>query len=436
MTHDLTQLQAEAVEFCTELIRIDSTNTGEPSTTRDGETRCAVRIRDWLGELPSTRYERTPGRGNLVVRIPGARPELPALLVHAHTDVVPADPAQWSVDPFGGELRDGCVWGRGAVDMKDMIGMTVAAVRQLVREGHRPQRDLVLAFVADEEVEGAHGMGWLVDSHPEVFAGVTEAIGEVGGFSVSGPRGRVYTVGIAEKGLAWATLRAHGTEGHGSMVPNSENAAAALVAALARITSYDWPIELDGNATTVLRALEQLLGREVDTADLRGSLGELGPVAGMFANAFQTTSALTQLRAGVKTNTVPGEAFATVDCRIAPGRDEEFRRVFAELLGPGIDVTWETAPSVTAPFDAPLVEQMRAAVQAVEPGAELLPFVTGGATDAKSLMRLGIDCYGFAPLRLPEDFNFPERFHGIDERVPVAALHTGARILLEFLRAQ
>lgn len=432
----LTLMQDEAVRFCAELIRIDSTNTGDPATTGDGESRCASLIESWLAPHPGTRLERAPGRANLVVRIPGRRPELPALLVHAHTDVVPADPARWSVDPFAGEIRDGCVWGRGAVDMKDMIGMLVAAVRQLDREGHRPKRDIVLAFVADEEVEGSYGMGYLVDEHPEVFAGVSEAIGEVGGFSVTVPRGRAYTIGIAEKGIAWATLRARGTEGHGSMVPNRENAVARLVAALARIAAHEWPVSLDRTATSVLGALERLLGRELDPEHLEEALAPLGPVAAMFSNAFQTTSAPTQLRAGSKTNTVPGEAVATVDCRIAPGRDAEFRRVFAELVGPGIDVEWETGPSVSAPFDAPLVADMRRAVEAVDPGAMTLPFTTGGATDAKSLSRLGITCYGFAPLRLPEAFDFPGSFHGIDERVPVEALRAGSMILREFLRAQ
>lgn len=436
MTSALQQMQDEAVTICAELIRIDSTNTGDPATIGDGETVCAERIRDWLVGFESTWLERTPGRGNLIVRIPGTRGDLPALLVHAHTDVVPADPSQWSVNPFSGEIAEGCVWGRGAVDMKNMIGMLVAVIRQFERESHRPQRDIVLAFVADEEVEGAHGMGFLVDQHPEVFAGVTEAVGEVGGFSISAPLGHAYTIGIAEKGIAWATLTARGTEGHGSMVPNEQSAAARLVAALTRITQHEWPLELDDTANIVIRSLEGLLGYEVDVTNLGAALAPLGPVAGMFANAFHTTSVLTQVRAGSKTNTVPGVATATVDCRIAPGRDDEFRRVFHELLGPDIDVTWETGPSVAAPFDTPLVAAMQRAVSAVDPSAQTLPFMTGGATDAKSLTRLGIDCYGFIPLRLPDGFDFPARFHGVDERVPITAIHTGTLILRELLRSQ
>ncbi|WP_233613169.1 M20/M25/M40 family metallo-hydrolase [Leucobacter edaphi] len=435
----LSLMQEEAVRFCAELIRIDSTNTGDPASTGDGETRCAELIRDWLSELPSEWFERVPGRGNLVVSIPGKDPQLPRLAIHAHTDVVPADPVKWSVDPFAGEIRDGRVWGRGAVDMKDMIGMLVAAVRQTLREGHRPRRGIVLLFVADEEVEGANGMGFLVDEHPEVFRGVNEAIGEVGGFSVPTPTGDAYTIGIAEKGIAWATLRATGTEGHGSMVPNLEGAPARLVAALQRISEHEWPEEVDATASAVLTGLGSVLGVHVDPRDESGfaqALAPLGPVAGMFSNAFRTTAAITQVHAGSKTNTVPGEAIATVDCRIAPGRDEEFRRVFAELVGPGIEVTWETGQSVVAPYDTALVASMRAAVQAVQPDAQFLPFLTGGATDAKSLDRLGIACYGFVPLRLPPGFDFPGAFHGIDESVPVDALRTGSLILREFLLSQ
>ena len=356
MAEGFALMQEEAVRFCAELIRIDSTNTGDPATIGNGETRCAELIREWLAEYPSEWFERAPGRGNLLVHIPGSDPTLPRLVIHAHTDVVPADPALWSADPFGGELRDGCVWGRGAVDMKDMIGMLVAAVRQLSREGARPRRGIMLAFVADEEVDGSYGMGFLVDEHPEVFAGATEAIGEVGGFSVPTPAGDAYTIGIAEKGIAWATLRATGTEGHGSMVPNSEGAPARLVAALQRLSEHEWPEELDDTANAVLAGLGRVLGVRLDPREqesFAAALAPLGPVAGMFANAFRTTAAITQLRAGSKTNTVPGDAVATVDCRIAPGRDAEFRRVFDELVGPDIEVTWETGQSVAAPYDVP-----------------------------------------------------------------------------------
>lgn len=434
----LLRLREEAVSITADLIRIDSTNTGDPTTIGDGESRCAELIRSLLAESGWTAdwFERTAGRGNLVIRIAGSDPSQPALLFHAHTDVVPADAALWSADPFGGAIRDGELWGRGAVDMKNMIGMLLAALRSLASEGWRPRRDIVLAFVADEEVDGAYGMAYLVDEHPEVFSGVTEAIGELGGFSFETPRGRHYAVGIGEKGVAWATLRATGPEGHGSLIPNSRSAVARLAAALDRIASHDWPLAEGGATGTVLTHLSTCLGTDVDPLDLDHELASLGPVAPLFSAAFRTTSAPTQVHAGSKTNTVPGSATATVDCRITPGYEDEFHRIFAELVGPGIEVSWEAAPSVTAAYGTELTSAMARAVAAIDPGATTVPYVTAAATDAKSLARLGIACYGFTPLRLPTSFDFPGRFHGIDERVPVSALESGALILRELLSTQ
>lgn len=429
-------MQEEAVSVCAELIQIASVNTGIPETMGDGETRCAELIRDRLSHLEAQWVERQYGRGNLLFRIPGTDPARPALLVHAHTDVVPADESLWSFPPFSGEIIDGYVCGRGAVDMKDMIGMLVAALRQLDRENWQPERDIVLAFVADEEAAQGYGMKWLVEEHPELFDGVSEAFGEVGGFSVPSPQGRQYTIGVAEKGLAWATLTAHGVEGHGSMIPNHQNAAAKLVAALERIVSYQWPVELDSSGRDVIVRLEELLGTTVDPENLGSVLDPLGPVSKMFANAFRTTSALTQVHAGIKTNTVPGTAIATVDCRIAPGTDLEFQRTFETLAGPDVEISWDVDQSVTATFDTPLVTAMQAALASVDPDAGTLPFLTGAATDAKFLAPLGISCYGFVPLQLPADFDFPGMFHGIDERVPVSALKTGSVILRNFLAKQ
>ena len=432
------ELHREAVSITAELIRIDSSNTGDPATIGDGESRCAEVIRQALSEvgIHGTWYERAAGRGNVIFRIPGTDRLRPGLLIHAHTDVVPADPDDWSVGPFSGEIRDGELWGRGAVDMKNMIGMLLAAVRVLVRSGWQPERDIVLAFVADEEVESADGMAFLVEQHPEVFDGVTEASGEVGGFSCGVPGRRHYALGIGEQAVAWATLRAEGVEGHGSIVDNSSNAIAHLTQALSRISSHVWPPSDDETSRTVLSHLGDALGFHIDAVNAEHRLELLGPIAPMFVSALRTSSALTQVHAGSKTNTVPGAAVATVDCRIAPGYETEFHRVFADLVGPGIEVTWEVGPSVTAAFGTELTAAIARAVGHIDSGAGVLPFVTGGATDAKALSRLNIACYGFVPLQLPTEFDFPGMFHGVDERVPVAALETGAEILRELLRTQ
>jgi acetylornithine deacetylase/succinyl-diaminopimelate desuccinylase-like protein len=432
-------MAAEAVEFCRQLIRIDSTNTGDPATTGDGESRCATYIRSLLAEtgLECHWLEKVAGRGNLVVRMEGSDPAAPALLVHGHTDVVPADVADWTVDPFSGEVKDGFIWGRGAVDMKDMVAMTVAAVRQLRREGFVPQRDIVFAFVADEEIAGEFGAGFLVDEHPELFRGVTEAIGEIGGISLQLREDlRVYLLGVAEKGVAWATLTARGTTGHSSIVPNEANAVARLSAALARISSHEWPLVLGSSASALVEQLGEALGRPLDVERLDDELASLGPLAAMLRPGLRTSTAPTQFHAGYKTNVVPGTATATVDCRIAPGTDDEFKEQFLALLGPGIDVAWEEGRSLEAPARGALLDAMRAAITAVDPAGRGVPFVISGATDAKAFSRLGISCYGFSPLRLPENFDFAGMFHGIDERVPVTALQAGTRILHRFLAAQ
>ncbi|QIM17564.1 M20/M25/M40 family metallo-hydrolase [Leucobacter coleopterorum] len=274
-------LHREAVEFTSALIRIDSTNTGDTATIGVGESECAELIRGWLAEVGYTGVwrERTPGRGNLVVRITGSDPAATALLVHAHTDVVPADATLWRVDPFAGEVNEGELWGRGAVDMKNMIGMLVAAIRSLAAEGWQPRRDIVLAFVADEEVEGADGMAFLVQQHPELFAGVTEAIGELGGFSIEGPAGRHYAIGIGEKGVAWATLRARGATGHGSLIPNASSAVARLTSALARIVAHEWPLADDPAMQMVITHLRSAVGADLEAATLERDIASLGPIA-------------------------------------------------------------------------------------------------------------------------------------------------------------
>ncbi|WP_427015379.1 M20/M25/M40 family metallo-hydrolase [Pseudarthrobacter sp. P1] len=439
MVDNHSPMAEEAVEFCSDLIRIDSTNTGDPATTGDGESRCADYIRALLEDagLATEWYEKAPGRGNLVLRIRGSNPALPALLVHGHTDVVAATTGGWTVDPFAGLIKDGCVWGRGAVDMKDMLAMTVATLRQMARDSFTPQRDIVVAFVADEEVDGGHGAQFLVDEHPELFRGVSEAIGEIGGFSLElDPDRRLYLLGTAEKGVAWATLSAAGTTGHGSIVPNAENAVARLAQAVARIAAHEWPIVWSESITALVDALGDAIGRPLDTSRIEAELDALGPLAAMLLPGLRTTTAPTQFQAGYKTNVVPGGATATVDCRIAPGADEAFKAAFLQLVGPGIDVAWEEAPSLEAPANAGILAGMRAAIAAVDPGGTGIPFVISGATDAKAFTRLGIHCYGFSPLRLPAGYDFAAMFHGIDERVPLDALRAGTRILHRFLTSQ
>jgi len=261
--------ESEVARICRDLIRIDSSNSGDGSGP--GERACAEYVMGELTEVGLDPFyvESAPGRASVLVRIDGSDRSRPGLAVHGHLDVVPANAVDWQVDPFAAELRDGCIWGRGAVDMKDMDAMMLANIRHLARSGLKPPRDLVFGFFADEESGGLFGSHWVVDNHPEVFEGVTEAISEVGGFSVTVPAKdtgaptRAYLLQIAEKGMAWLRLTAHGRAGHGS-VPNDENAIVRLAAAIARIDAHVWPREFIGSVRQLLDGLSQITGTPYD----------------------------------------------------------------------------------------------------------------------------------------------------------------------------
>lgn len=423
----------EVAGLCSDLIRIDTTNPGDH--TGPGERQAAEHVAGLLAEvgLEPAVLESRPGRASVVARVAGENPERPALLVHGHLDVVPADPADWTVHPLSGEVSGGCVWGRGAVDMKNMDAMMLAVVRQRLREGRRPPRDLVLAFPADEEAGGRWGARWLVDSHPDLFEGVTEAIGEVGGFSATIGGKRLYLVQAAEKGMAWMRLTARGAAGHGSMI-HSDNAVTELAAAVARLGRHEWPSQPTPAAQAFLEAACAALDVEFTPVAWRDVLGKVGPLARMVGASMANTANPTALRAGYKVNVVPQTAAADVDGRFLPGREEEFFAEVDRLLGPGVqrefihhDVAVETA------FEGDVCAAMASALRAADPGAEVVPYCLCAGTDAKSFSRLGIRCFGFTPLRLPPDLDFSGMFHGVDERVPVDALTFGVRVLDDFL---
>ncbi|MGB8403592.1 MAG: M20/M25/M40 family metallo-hydrolase [Mycobacterium sp.] len=437
----MTAPQDEVVDLVSSLIRFDTSNTGDPETTK-GEADCARWVADKLREVGyATEYvEAAPGRGNVFCRLKGADPNRGALLIHGHLDVVPAEPADWSVHPFSGTVKDGYVWGRGAVDMKDMCGMMIAVARHLKRAGIVPPRDLVFAFVSDEEHGGTYGCQWLVDNRPDLFDGITEAIGEVGGFSLTVPtrdggERRLYLIETAEKGLAWMRLTARGRAGHGSMV-HDDNAVTEIAEAVARLGRHQFPLVLSESVEQFLLAVAEETGYDLDpnSPDLEGSIAKLGGIARIVGATLRDTANPTMLKAGYKANVIPATAEAMVDCRVLPGRREAFERELDALLGPNITRSWERdLPSVETSFDGELVDAMNAAILAVDPDARTVPYMMSGGTDAKAFVRLGIRCFGFAPLRLPPELDFAALFHGVDERVPVDALQFGAKVLEHFL---
>src|SRR5215469_2939509 len=423
--------QDEAVRLAAELIRIDTTNRGGGDAR---ERPAAEYVAAALAEagLDPVLVERTPGRANVVARIEGADPARPALLLHGHLDVVPAEPADWSVHPFSGEVRDGVLWGRGAVDMKNAVAVLVAVARGLARTGRRPARDVVLAFTADEEDSAADGAAWLADRHAGLFDGCTEGVGESGAFTFHAAPGlRLYPVGAAERGTAWLKLTAHGTAGHGSR-PNSRNAVTALAGAVTRIGEHTWPARLIPTVRAALVAMAGALGADAAGAerDPDGLVARLGPASVLVAPVLRNSANPTMLQAGYKVNVIPGEAVGYVDGRVLPGHEAEFAAAMDELTGP--DVTWEYAHRevpLEAPLGAPLVAAMTNALLAEDPQARIVPYCMAGGTDAKHFSRLGIAGYGFTPLALPPGYDYHAMFHGVDERIPVTALQFGVQVM-------
>jgi len=432
----------QAARFAADLIRFDTTNRGGGDAC---ERPAAEYVAERLSEagLEPVLLESAPGRANVVARVEGvAAPTDPrgALLLHGHLDVVPADPAAWAVHPFAGEVRDGVLWGRGAVDMKNADAVLLALVSQWAREGRRPRRDLVLAFTADEEDTAEFGARYLVERHAELFAGCTEAVGESGAFTFhAGPGQRLYPVASAERGTAWLKLTARGRAGHGSK-PNEANAVTRLAGAVARIGAYRWPVRLIPTVRAAIEAiaaaagtalpdgmLDQAAAGELTADEL---LGRLGPGGALVAGTVRNSANPTMLAAGYKLNVIPGEATGYVDGRVLPGTEDEFRAVLDELTGP--DVTWEYAHKeipLEAPPGAPLMDSMARALLAEDPGSVVVPYCMSGGTDAKQFSRLGLTCYGFTPLVLPEGYDYYAMFHGTDERIPLSALEASVRIM-------
>ena len=427
----------EVTGICRDLLRIDTTNTGDPRTTV-GERAAAEYVAGRLTEvgIEVAIHESAPKRANLVARIPGADPSRGALLVHGHLDVVPADASEWSVPPFAGEEKDGYLWGRGAIDMKDFDAMMLAVVREWARTGYTPPRDIVLAFTADEEAGMQYGSQFLVQQHADLLDGCTEAIGEVGGFSYTVSDDlRLYLVETAEKGINWLRLHARGRPGHGSFV-HDDNAVTALAEAVAAVGRHRFPMVVTPTVAQFLEHVSDALGVELDPDEPELAIAKLGPIANLIGATVRNTANPTRLEAGYKDNVIPGKASATIDCRTLPGQAEIFLDQLREVIGPDIEIEHlQRQAAVETTFDGALVDAMAAALRAEDPAARAVPYMLSGGTDAKAFTKLGIRCFGFAPLKLPADLNFSALFHGIDERVPVEGLRFGVRVLDRLLRA-
>ncbi|MDQ1733063.1 MAG: hypothetical protein QOK10_3222 [Pseudonocardiales bacterium] len=429
--------QDEVVSLLSELIQINTSNPTHPE--RPAAEWVAQKL-DEVG-IASVILESEPGRASTIARIPGSNPDRKPLLIHGHLDVVPAERAEWSVDPFAGEVKDGYVWGRGAVDMKDMDAMTLAVIRDWARTGVQPERDIVLAFVADEEAGGVKGAHWLVDNHAQYFADCTEAISEVGGFSVTvGGDLRLYLIQTAEKGIGWLKLRADGRPGHGSMV-HGDNAITALARAVTRIGEHEFPVHITPTVREFLGSIAKITGLDIDLDNPEPAFKALGGMARMIGASVRNTANPTMLTAGYKANVIPSSAEATIDSRFLPGYEQELFDTIDAIIadaGEGVRITREFITrdiAVETEFNGEIVDGMAAALRSQDPNAVAVPYLMSGGTDAKSFSQLGIRNFGFSPLLLPPELDFSALFHGIDERVPVTALQFGVRVLDRFLRA-
>lgn len=434
----IDEAQREVVNLTSELIRIDTSNFGDSESTV-GEIAAAEWAAAQLSEVgwsPEVFTTTNSRRAGATLRIPGTDASAPALLLHGHLDVVPAVAADWTHDPFGGEVTDGFVWGRGAVDMKDMDAMILAVARAWARSGTAPRRDIVILLLPDEEAGGRHGGHWLVDNRPDIFEGVTDAVGEVGGFSVTVRDDlRLYPIQTAEKGIRWLTLRANGRAGHGSMI-HPDNATTVIAEAVAAIGRHSWPRRRTTTVDRFLAELADVYEVPLDSEDPGQLLERLGTLGFLVGATLQNTANPTMLEAGYKHNVIPGEASAGIDGRVLPGYEDEFDQTIRELVGDAVEITVVTSDiALEAPLDALLVEQMATVLREEDPGARPVPYMISGGTDAKSFARLGIDCYGFSPLRMPAGLDYWRLFHGVDERVPVDGLAFGVRVLDRFLRS-
>lgn len=428
--------EAEAVDFVRDLIRIPSVNTADPQTIGDGEAVAAAYIRERLKEvgLASINIEPVAGRANVVCRVKGSDSTLPALILHSHLDVVPVNEAEWSVPPFSGEIRDGMLYGRGAVDMKNMAGLMLAVARSIARNGFTPRRDIVFMWFSDEENGSVYGSQWLTEKERWLFEGATEAISEVGGFSITLPNGkRAYPLATAEKGVARAKLTARGTAGHGALV-NDDNPITRLAEAVHRIGTHKFPIRRTPHLDAMLRGLEELLDTRFEDDTLDEQLGQLGFFASTIRASLRNTANPTMLNGGYKRNVIPSTAEAVIDGRVLPGYQDEFVREVEALVGPGINIEWTFGWTIEAPVDAPLMEKMAAAIKAEDPDGTVIPYLLPGGTDNKLLSRIGIKGYGFVPMKVPADFDVWGLFHAVDERVPVDALKFGVRVFLRLLQ--
>lgn len=436
----------EAVELVQQLIRNRCVNDGTPES--GNEDRQVATLRAYLegagAELQT--FSKRPGRGNLVLRIEGSDSGVPGLVLMGHTDVVPANPEGWQRDPFGGELVDGEVWGRGAVDMLDLTATMAVAAKQLVRSGFRPRGTLIYFAVADEENQGIYGAQFMTEEHWDTV-GAGYVISENGGVRSDLPsrsEGLRLNLTVAEKGTQWVRLRVRGTPGHGSAPYRADNAVAKAAQIVARVAQYEPPKVLHDVWRRYVSAMEFPADLELAFTDperLDASLGSLpAGLAKLVHASTRNTFSPNVLRGGAKVNVIADEAAIEIDIRTLPGATRDaVRSLLQDAVGdlwPEVELLYESDNVSTAsPFETPLAAVLERVTGALLPGATLVPAMTVGATDNRFYRRKGAVAYGYGLMspELPMS-QFRSMFHGRDERVHVESLRLSTDLWLRTAR--
>jgi len=429
------EAKEEVVSLLQKLIRFNTTNPP------GNETPAAEFLKDTLEKegFECELLESAPGRGSLITRLKG-KSKKPRLLLLSHLDVVTANPEEWSVDPFAGIIKDGFVWGRGAIDMKSMTAVEVTIMKLLKRNNIKPKGDIILAATADEEMGGEAGVGWLVKKHREKIK-AEYVINEGGGFVIPAKNRNVYTVQTAEKAIVWLKIRAKGTPGHGSIPGVADNAVMRMAEVVRLLGNHRSKIKL---VPTVKRNLEELskgggiqqrlFGKLLTNPFLADKiLDRLAKKEKSLAEAIRamlrTTIAPTIIHGGVKENVIPSSCEAVFDCRILPGQTKEtllneikhvLRNVGLEKLE--FEILQENTPS-ESPLETPLYAAIEKTLREFDPNSGVTPFMMTGGTDSRFLREIGCVCYGFMPMKSDLPFNeLMKMAHGIDERISIENL--------------